>query len=88
MNDIEVMEAFIKAMKENADKKAEREKRIREEAHASLLIRQAEAEKQRKEQERWDSLSEEEKKAELAESKRKILEAIKKSPVGTDNEEE
>lgn len=86
MNDIEVIEAFMRAMQKNAEKKAEREKRIREEAHASLLIRQAEAEKQRKEQERWDSLSEEEKKAELAESKRKILEAIKKSPVGTDDE--
>lgn len=88
MNDIEAMEAFMRAMQKNAEKKAEREERIRKEAHEALLVRQAEAEKQRKEQERWDSLSEEEKKAELAESKRKILEAIKKSSVGTDNEEE
>lgn len=88
MDDMKVMQAFLNAMAKNEERKAEREKRIKEQAHEAFLKRQAEAEEKRKEEERWDSLSEEEKKAELAESKRKILEAIKKSPVGTDNEEE
>lgn len=82
MNDdmnMKVMQAFLNAIAKNEAKMAEREKRVKEQAHEAYLKRQAEAEAKRKEEERWNALSPEEKEKELAESRRIIREALNKT---------
>lgn len=82
MNDdmnMKVMQAFLNAIAKNEARMAEREKRVKEQAHEAYLKRQAEAEAKRKEEERWNALSPEEKEKELAESRRIIREALNKT---------